>query len=85
MDDVGVGEGVGLDTVTPLFQTSLVPDLIQVYFLPDTNEVEPSLMHFVPAFSTASDGCKNRDATNRRNKKILKLPHLIKVTGIQIF
>lgn len=74
MDDVGVGEGVGLTNVTPLFQTNLVPDLMQVYFFPEAIDVKPSLLHFVPAFSTANDGCKNRDVTNMRiNKNLNRL------------
>jgi len=51
---VGVGVGVGLaTTLTPLLQTSFLPDLIHVYFRPFTVEVEFSFLHVAPAFVTA--------------------------------
>lgn len=59
-DGVGVGEVEGLTielkTFTPLFQTSLVPELIQVYRIPDKTVVEPSLLQEVPAFVAALAG-----------------------------
>ena len=63
-EDVGVGvtEGVGVGVVgavdfgatrTPLFQTSFLPLLTHVYFLPAEVEVAPSLEHVAPAFTAA--------------------------------
>jgi hypothetical protein len=50
----GEAEGVGLAaTFTPLFQTSLLPDLIHVYFKPFTVEVVFNLGHEAPALVTA--------------------------------
>ena len=50
----GVGLGVGLAaTLTPLLQTSLLPDLIQVYFNPLTVEEFFNFAHGAPAFVTA--------------------------------
>jgi len=61
--DVGLGEGVGVGvavtvgfgaaTVTPLFQTSFFPFLMQVYFLPTEVEVAPSFEQEAPAFTAA--------------------------------
>jgi hypothetical protein len=66
---VGVGTGVGVGstglktgfasgfgaafTATPLFQTSFVPDLTHVNFLPDEIDIVPALLHFAPALTTA--------------------------------
>jgi hypothetical protein len=50
--EVGVGFAAAL-TATPLFQTSFVPDLTQVNFLPADIDVEPAFVHFVPAFTAA--------------------------------
>ena len=38
----------GFTIEMPLFQINLVPDLMQVYFLPDEIEVEPIFEHFPP-------------------------------------
>jgi hypothetical protein len=67
---VGSGVGVGVGSTglitgfidgfgaaliaTPLFQTSLVPDLTHVNFLPDAVAVEPALVHFAPALGAAA-------------------------------
>ena len=65
--DVGVGVGVGSTgfntglrsgfgaalTATPLFQTSFVPDLMHVNFLPADIDVEPAFVHFEPALTAA--------------------------------
>ena len=55
--DVGLGEGVevgfGARTDTPLFQTSFLPLLMQVYFLPAEVEVAPSFVQELPAFTAA--------------------------------
>jgi hypothetical protein len=39
---------------TPLFQTSFVPDLMQVNFFPDAVAVDPAFVHFAPAFGAAA-------------------------------
>jgi hypothetical protein len=63
---VGVGVGsTGLKTgfrfgfgaafiVTPLFQISLLPDLMQVNFLLDAVAVAPALVHLAPALGVAA-------------------------------
>jgi hypothetical protein len=65
---VGVGVGVGSTgfntgfnagfgaafTATPLFQTSLLPDLMQVNFFPEAFAVAPALVHLVPALGVAA-------------------------------
>jgi len=58
-DAVGLGETevitVGLTTFTPLFHTSLVPDLMQVYFNPAETVVDFSLLQVLPALVAAFD------------------------------
>ena len=54
----GVAAGVGLEvglaaTLTPLFQTSLFPDLMQVYLIPFTVEVDFSFGQASPALTAA--------------------------------
>ena len=51
---VGVGLGDAALIVTPLFQTSFVPDLMQVNFLPEAIAVEPALVHLAPALGVAA-------------------------------
>lgn len=59
---VGVGEGVGVGVTTgvgflittPLFQTSLLPDLTQVNFFPPAVAVAPAFVHLVPALGDAA-------------------------------
>ncbi len=63
---VGVGVGsMGLITgfidglgatlnATPLFQTSFVPDLMQVNFFPPETEVAPTFVHLAPALGVAA-------------------------------
>ncbi len=50
----GVTTGAGFLIATPLFQTSFVPDLTHVYFLPDAVAVDPAFEHLAPAFGTAA-------------------------------
>jgi hypothetical protein len=66
----GVGDGVGVGSsglktglsdgfgaaliATPLFHTSLVPDLMQVNFLPPAVAVAPAFVHFAPALGVAA-------------------------------
>ena len=59
---VGVGSGVGIGVATgvgfliamPLFQTSLLLDLMQVNFLPEAVAVVPALVHLAPALGVAA-------------------------------
>jgi hypothetical protein len=53
---VGVAKGVGVTflTATPLFQTNFLPDLTQVYLIPDDVLVFPSTLQAVPGFTAAS-------------------------------
>jgi hypothetical protein len=60
----GVGEG--FLTTTPLFQTSLLPDLMQVNFFPATVDVAPAFVHLAPALAAAKDGPVMRDMDNKR-------------------
>jgi hypothetical protein len=50
----GVGFGAAILIATPLFHTSLVPDLIQVNFFPPEVAVDPTLVHFAPALGVAA-------------------------------
>ena len=58
--EVATGEGVEVATgegfliATPLFQTSFVPDLIHVNFLPEAVAVVPALVHLAPALGVAA-------------------------------
>ncbi len=51
---VGVTTGVGFLITTPLFQTSFVPDLMQVNFFPPEVAVDPALVHLAPALGAAA-------------------------------
>ena len=51
---VGVGTGDGFLITKPLFQTSFVPDLMQVNFLPDAVAVDPAFAHLAPALGVAA-------------------------------
>jgi hypothetical protein len=50
----GVAVGFGAATVTPLFQTSFLPLLTHVYFLPALVEVAPSFVQALPALTAAT-------------------------------
>jgi hypothetical protein len=75
---VGVGVGsTGLKTgfrsgfgaafnATPLFQTSLLPDLMQVNFFPATVDVAPTFVHLAPALAAAKEGPAIRDSDSKR-------------------
>jgi hypothetical protein len=67
-----VGEGFAAAfTATPLFQTSLVPDLTQVNFFPPVVDVAPALVHLAPALTAAKDGLANKEmATTNARKRI---------------
>ena len=53
--NTGLGDGFGAAlTGTPLFQTSLFPDLMQVNFFPAVVAVVPALVHLAPALGVAA-------------------------------
>ena len=54
-EGVGVGEtvGTGFAIATPLFHTSFLPFLTQVYFLPLAVAVVPTFLQVSPAFTAA--------------------------------
>jgi hypothetical protein len=53
--NTGFGDGFGAALIaTPLFQTSFVPDLIHVNFLPDAVAVVPAFVHLAPALGVAA-------------------------------
>ena len=53
--NTGLGNGFGAALIaTPLFQTSLFPDLTQVNFLPKAVAVAPALVHLAPALGVAA-------------------------------
>jgi hypothetical protein len=53
--NTGFGTGLGATfTVTPLFQTSFIPDLMQVNFFPLAVAVVPALLHLAPALGVAA-------------------------------
>ena len=87
---VGVGVGVGSTglktgfrsgfaaalTVTPLFHTSLFPDLTHVYFLPAETEVAPALVHLAPALTAALEGAVTKEReriTDRRIRNFVRM------------
>jgi hypothetical protein len=49
-----------------LFQTSFVPDLMQVNFFPPETEVAPTFVHLAPALTAAKDGAAIRDIISKR-------------------
>jgi hypothetical protein len=53
-EGVGVAIGAGFLIATPLFQSSFVPDLTQVNFLPDAVAVEPAFVHLAPALGATA-------------------------------
>jgi hypothetical protein len=69
------GFGAAL-TVTPLFQTSLVPDLMHVNFLPPAVAVAPAFVHFAPALTAANEGAvtSERVRTKARNSRARVMP-----------
>lgn len=72
--NTGFGLGFGAAfTATPLFHTSLVPDLTQVNFFPADIDVTPTFVHFAPALTAAlAENCvvarirRQAIATNRQ-------------------
>ena len=65
--NTGLGDGFGTALIaTPLFQTSFVPDLIQVNFLPEAVAVAPTFAHLSPVFTAAKDGTVNREINKKR-------------------
>jgi hypothetical protein len=76
-DVAGLGETeglrVGVTTFTPLFHTSLVPDLMQVYLIPADTVVDLSLLQLVPVLVAAVAGVmswtRNSEAQNKTSKR----------------
>lgn len=52
---VGVATGVRGLTATPLFQTTLEPDFMQVNFLPPAVDVAPTFVHLLPDLTAAAE------------------------------
>jgi len=89
---VGVGVGVGVGstglktglrfgfaaalTATPLFQTSLVPDLMHVNFFPAAVAVDPALVHLAPALTAALEGALIKERariTESKTRNLLRM------------
>jgi hypothetical protein len=76
-DVAGLGEteglSVGVTTFTPLFHTSLVPDLMQVYLIPAETVVDLSLLQLVPVLVAAVAGvmswARKSEAQNKTSKR----------------
>ena len=69
--NTGFGDGFGAALIaTPLFQTSFVPDLTHVNFLPDAVAVVPALVHLAPALTAAKEGAAIRERDTSRATKI---------------
>jgi hypothetical protein len=68
---VGVGEGfgAGVETFTPLPQTSFFPDFTQVYLSPLNVEVRFNLEQDSPALTTANAGTESIDVKSERHSK----------------
>jgi hypothetical protein len=63
----GFNSGFGAAfTATPLFQTSLLPDFMQVNFFPATVDVAPTFVHLAPALAAAKEGPAIRDSDSKR-------------------
>ena len=65
----GVGFGAAI-IATPLFHTSLVPDLTQVNFFPEATDEAPTFVHLAPALTAAKEGAANRDMPRSRETTI---------------
>ncbi len=72
-EGVGVGLGFGVATTAPLFQTSLLPDLIQVNVLPLNTSLVPTLGHELPALGLAASATVNVERTRAAIKPIRKV------------
>jgi hypothetical protein len=69
--NTGFGDGFGAALIaTPLFQTSFVPDLTHVNFLPEAVAVAPAFVHFAPALTAAKEGAAIRERDTSRATKI---------------
>ena len=78
---VGVATCVGFLIATPLFQTSFLPDLMQVNFLPPETEVDPTFAQIPPALTAAAEvdifDMKNADSNRetRAHFPLLRRPY----------
>jgi hypothetical protein len=78
---VGVAAGVGVDgftTATPVFQTSFLPDLVQVNFTFATVEVAPALVQVAPDLTLAAPAWVGirleASRTNVKRIELLRMP-----------
>ena len=69
----GFGDGFGAAVIAiPLFQTSFVPDLTHVNFLPDEIDVVPALVHLAPALGVdAWTGAARVKSKKTENIKVI--------------
>ena len=74
-EGVGVGKGIGVgrETFTPLPQTSFLPDLTQVNFMPFAIELAPTFLHESPCLTAADTeaGIVNEEININRRAKVL--------------
>ena len=68
-DAIGVADGFGATTFTPLPQTSFLPLLIQVYLKPLAIEVEFNLEQEAPVFTAANAGADTVEANREKHSK----------------
>jgi hypothetical protein len=82
----GVGEGFGAAAliVTPLFQTSFVPDVMQVNFFPPAFTVAPALVHLAPALTAAKDGADTQGEREKQCHQDSGTTHVYKVPTTKI-
>jgi hypothetical protein len=64
---------VAFFTATPLFQTRLLPLLMQVNFLPAEVDVAPAFEHLAPALVRAWTGVTPSRVTARRTTRTLRI------------
>jgi hypothetical protein len=65
---VGVTAGTGFAIATPLFHTSFLPFLMQVYFLPLAVAVVPAFLHASPALTAATAFIGTRNSASAINE-----------------
>ena len=65
-DGEGVATGVGFLIATPLFQTSFLPDFMQVNFLSPDVDVAPTLEHLSPALTAPFADSRGAFRINRK-------------------
>ena len=88
----GSDTGVGLEletTFSPLFQTNLLPDLMQVQVLPLAIEVDPTVLQVVPALTAALavkpiEVDKNEINTRQVTNRFMQLTLLNRIESVSI-